>query len=131
VVAVTSASLVFTAALVAWGPVSPPAPETSERVPAAPAPPPPSAPPGAAAPVSPPPVVPIIAKAPIDVRARPTLVAAPPAHHEPNKPLYRQWAFWAITGGFLTATIGLTIIATRPMPEAYRGNAPPYYMPFP
>jgi hypothetical protein len=129
---VTPASLVFSAALFAWGPVSPAAaPELGETVPAAPATPPPTAPPAAAAPASPPPVAPIVAKAPIDVRARPTLVASPVAHQEPRKPLHKQWAFWAIAGGFLAATIVVTLIATRPMPEAYRGNAPPYYMPFP
>jgi hypothetical protein len=135
VVAVTPASLVVAAALLAWGPVSPPV-ETPAAESAEPAPAPaetvqPAAP-AAAAPAPPPPVATtIIAKAPVDVRARPTLVAAPAAHREPHKPLVKQPAFWVLAGGFLAATIVVTIIATRPAPEAYRGNAPPYYMPFP
>lgn len=130
----TPGTFVFAAALFAWGPVAPPAettgPEAAEPAPTVPEMPPPGA---SAADASPPPpaAAPIIAKAPIDVRARPALVATPAAYHEPPRPLHKQWAFWAIAGGFLAATIVVTIIATRPAPEAYRGNTPPYYMPFP
>jgi hypothetical protein len=124
--------LVALAALLAWGPVAPPpeapAPASQTVEPAAVQ----ETPPAAVAPATPPPVAtPIITKAPIDVRAQPVLVASPAAQHEPSKPLLRQWGFWAIAGGFLAATITLTILATRPAPNAYRGNAPPYYMPFP
>ena len=65
------------------------------------------------------------------MRARPTLVASPRPAHEPPKPLHKQWAFWALAGGFFVAVVTAAIIATRPAPEAYRGNAPPYHVPFP
>jgi hypothetical protein len=81
-----------------------------------------------AAPLAPPA---IIARGPIDVRARPALVASPRATHEPGKPLHRQWAFWAIAGGLFVGAITAVVVATRPAPEAYRGNTSPYYVPFP
>lgn len=110
--------------LATWGPVGPaPEPPPSESA-AAPA----------IAPAAPAPVVTparaavrpaIIAKAPIDVRARPALVAAP---NQRREPLHKQWAFWVIAGSALAAAIVATVIATRPPPDPYRGNAAPYYM---
>lgn len=130
----TPASLVIAAALLAWGPVRPaPEPATpddvgdavfapTEGAPAAPETPP------KVSPAPAPPVTPIVAKAPLDVRARPALVAAPqPA----RQPLRKQWPFWALAGGAVVGMIVATYVATRPEPQAYRGNAPPYYTPFP
>ena len=127
------------ALLAAWGPVwpAPEAPENgaaeSAAATAAEAP-----PPAAPTDVQPParPVVPIappaiIARGPIDVRARPALVAAPRKAHEPAKPLHAQWAFWAFAGGLFVGTVTAVIVATRPGPDPYRGNTPPYYVPFP
>ena len=155
--AVTPASIVLAAALVAWGPVAPapeietsdaaPPPETGISVaprapatPAAVAPAPAPAPPGALTPApggAPPPAAtpapiqtPIIARAPLEVRATPALVAAPAAKREPDRPLYKHWLFWTIAGGFFLTTIVVTIVATRPGPQPYTGNAPPYYVPF-
>jgi len=73
---------------------------------------------------------PIIARAPLDVRATPALVAAPAPRREPDRPLYKHWLFWTIAGGFFLTTIVVTIVATRPGPQPYTGNAPPYYVPF-
>ena len=159
VVAVTPASIVLAVALVAWGPVAPaPEAETSDAAappkpatgvePIAPSPPaaapsPPAAapsPPAAAAPPAAPTPAPaatpapiqtsIIAKAPLEVRATPTLVATPAAQREPARPLYKHWLFWTLAGGFFLTTIVVTIVATRPGPQPYTGNAPPYYVPF-
>ena len=131
---VTPGSLVLAALLASWGPVWP-APEAPGNVaaqsaaPTTPeAAPPPVAPVPTAAPIAAPA---IIARGPIDVRARPALVASPPATHEPRKPLHRQWAFWAIAGGLFVGAITAVVVATRPAPEAYRGNTSPYYVPFP
>jgi hypothetical protein len=135
--------MVFAAAVLAWGPVAPapepqppdaadagsseeqaagvaPAAAASEVQPIAPAP--------AATPASV--QTPIIAKAPLDVRATPALVAAPSPQREPGRPLYKHWLFWTIAGGFFLTTIVVTIVATRPGPQPYTGNAPPYYVPF-
>ena len=152
-VAVTPASIVLAAALVAWGPVAPaPEVETSDaaappeaatsvepiapapapcdaRAARAPAPAPPAPMPATAA--TPATIqTPIIAKAPLDVRATPALVAAPAPQREPDRPLYKHWLFWTIAGGFFLTTIVVTIVATRPGPQPYTGNAPPYYVPF-
>lgn len=126
----------------AWGPVAP-APETDTSAapaqpeaatsvapiapaPVAPAPPPPAAPSASPAMIQ----TPIIAKAPLDVRASPALVAAPAPKREPDRPLYKHWLFWTIAGGFFLTTVVVTIVATRPGPQPYTGNAPPYYVPF-
>lgn len=131
------------AALLAWGPVwpAPEAPENGAAQPAeatAPEAAPPSAAPAdvktpaVAAPAAVPIATPaIIARGPIDVRARPALVGAPRKAHEPPKPLHKQWAFWAIAGGLFVGAVTAVVIATRPAPEAYRGNTAPYYVPFP
>lgn len=146
------ASIVLAVALVAWGPVAPaPEVETSGAVarpesatsvqpiaPAAAPPPPAALAPAPAAPAptpataAPPATIqaPIIARAPLDVRATPALVAASAAKREPDRPLYKHWLFWTIAGGFFVTTIVVTIIATRPGPQPYTGNAPPYYVPF-
>jgi hypothetical protein len=139
---VTPASLVIAAALAVWGPVVPPpeaagpgagdavmAPADGAAAAAAtPTPPAPTEPTAPAAPAVP---APIIAKAPLDVRAKPTLVATPQPAPQPRKPAHKQWAFWALAGGFFAAAVVATYIATRPEPQAYRGNAAPYYVPFP
>jgi hypothetical protein len=134
---VTPAPLILSALLASWGPVWP-APENAAAEPAAEtaaeATPPPAARPGVEKPLPPPaPIAPpaIIARGPIDVRARPALATAPHPAHEPRKPLHQQWAFWAIAGGLFVGAVTAVVIATRPAPEAYRGNAPPYYVPFP
>jgi hypothetical protein len=132
---VTPATLLLAALLASWGPVwpAPEAPQngaaesaTASTPEAAPSP--PVAPVPAAAQIATPA---IIARGPIDVRARPVLVASPRATHEPRKPLHRQWAFWAIAGGLFVGAITAVVVATRPAPEAYRGNTSPYYVPFP
>jgi hypothetical protein len=147
VVAVTPASIVLAAALVAWGPAAPaPEVETSDAAarpeaatsvqpiapaPAAAAPAPVMPAPNPAPAATPSPIeAPIIARAPLDVRATPALVAAPAAKREPDRPLYKHWLFWTIAGGFFLTTIVVTIVATRPGPQPYTGNAPPYYVPF-
>lgn len=143
-VAVTPASIVLAAALVAWGPAAAaPEVETSDAAarpeaatnvqpiapaPAAAAPAPVMAAPNPATPSTI--EAPIIARAPLDVRATPALVAAPAAKREPDRPLYKHWLFWTIAGGFFLTTIVVTIVATRPGPQPYTGNAPPYYVPF-
>ena len=134
----TPAPLVIAAALLAWGPVRPaPEPATPDDVGDAVVAPSDSAPaaPETPAKVSPAPAPPpaprtaIIAKAPLDVRARPALVAAP--QPTPRQPLRKQWPFWALAGGAVVGMVIATYVATRPQPQAYRGNAPPYYIPFP
>ena len=141
--AVTSVAFVFAAAVVAWGPVAP-APEpqppdgagagpSEQPAPVAPTPPlTPTPTPTPSPPVASPATfqTPIIAKAPLDVRATPALVAAPAPKREPDRPLYKHWLFWTIAGGFFLSTIVVTIVATRPGPQPYTGNAPPYYVPF-
>jgi hypothetical protein len=140
---VTPASVVLAALLASWGPVwpAPAAPENGAAEPAAATAPEAAPPPTAPTDVKPPapaapPVVPIvppaiIARGPIDVRARPPLVAAPRKAHEPQKPLHKQWAFWAIAGGLFVGAVTAVVIATRPGPDPYRGNTSPYYVPFP
>ena len=142
----TPASLVLAAALAAWGPVAPapepeqvptgdvaaPAATSAAAPPVAPAEPPASpapAPPGASAARPAPPA--LIAKAPLDVRATPAIVTAPAPTKPPSKPLHKRWAFWAIAGGLFAASIVVTYVATRPKPEPYTGNAPPYFVSFP
>jgi hypothetical protein len=147
---VTSVALAFAAAVVAWGPVAPvpepqppdaadagsaeeqaataPAVGTGEVRPIVPAPAPPAATTPATAATPAPIQMPIIAKAPLDVRATPALVAAP--SRQPDRPLYKHWLFWTIAGGFFLTTIVVTVVATRPGPQPYTGNAPPYYVPF-
>ena len=135
--------MVLAALLASWGPVwpAPEAPEDGAAEPAAATAPEAAAPaaaptdvkpPAPAAPLAVPVATPaIIARGPIDVRARPALVASPRKAHEPPKPLHKQWAFWAIAGGLFVGTVTAVVIATRPAPEPYRGNSPPYSMPFP
>jgi hypothetical protein len=128
------------AALLAWGPLAP-APEIvppahEAPAPAAPAPPgepPPAAlaPPAPAAAAGRPSLQPaIIAKGPLDVSARPAIVAAPGRAQPEQRPLYKRWSFWVIAGGLLATTIVVTIAATRPGPNPYTGNAPPYSITF-
>jgi len=119
------ASIILALAVAAWGPVA-----TS-----------PGAPPSSPAPVSggvepiaapPPPRAPqpaLLAKAPIAVRGTPALVGAPaqPA----QKQLYKNWVFWLISGGLFASTLIVTILVTRPPPEPYTGNVPPFRVPFP
>ena len=108
-------------------PIAPSPPAAAPATPAAAAPPPPRARAGRdAAPIQ----TSIVAKAPLEVRATPTLVAAPAAQREPARPLYKHWLFWTLAGGFFLTTIVVTIVATRPGPQPYTGNAPPYYVPF-
>ena len=119
----TPASVFLVALLAAWGPVWP-APEVPENGAAESA----AAPAAKAPPLATPA---IIARGPIDVRAHPALVASPRKAHEPAKPLHKQWAFWAIAGGLFVGAVTAVIVATRPGPDPYRGNTPPYYVPFP
>jgi hypothetical protein len=75
---------------------------------------------------------PIIAKAPVDVGAAPALVATPQQRpRATGGELHKQWWFWTIAGGCFAVVIAATVIATRPGPAPYTGNAPPYYVPFP
>jgi hypothetical protein len=137
---VTPAAVVLAIAVAAWGPAAPPHPATPavEPVPA-PAPPRPPAPavdgedPNAPRPVArarpePFPLA-IIAKAPIEVRAKPVLVDSP--DRRPAKPLYKRWGFWLVSGGLFATTVIVTILATRPKPEPYTGNVPPFTITFP
>ena len=143
------ASVIVAAALAAWGPVAP-EPSGSEATevadpdvttaPAAgegePIPPPPVPPSGAAPPAAAPagtavPRPSIVAKAPLDVRARPAIGAWPRPASQPSKPLQRQWAFWVIAGGLFASTIVITYAVTRPKPDPYTGNGPPYFISFP
>ena len=124
------ASLVV-AALIAWGPAWPaPEPATpgdvgdaviapSDGAPAVPETPP------KFSPAPEPPVLPvaIVAKAPLDVRAQPAAKSRTPVH--------KQWAFWVLAGSFVVGSLVAVYVATRPEPQAYRGNAPPFYMSFP
>jgi len=56
----------------------------------------------------------------------PSLVTRPAPQPRPGRParapLYRNWRFWAISGGLFAATIAVTIAVTRPGPQPYRGN---------
>jgi hypothetical protein len=140
---VTTAPLLLAAALVAWGPVAPGPPEPSDETgeqsseaaaaasPAsaettAPAPAPPSPP--APAPVLIQPA--IIAKAPVVVRATPAPVTAPVRTNERANLKTAKW-FWALSGGLLVTAIVVTVVATRPGPQSYGGNTPPYIVTFP
>jgi hypothetical protein len=141
---VTPAAIVLAVAVAAWGAIVPvpelPPPAVARPVtPAGPAavglaPSSPRA--ASASPAPAPPAtmqLPIIAKAPVDVRAGPALVAAPRARPEPRprSPLYKDWRFWVISGGLFAAAVIFTIAETRPGPEPYTGNAPPYFIGFP
>jgi hypothetical protein len=125
------------AALTAWGPVAPsPELETPREyaAPAATASEAESAPTEAVrTPAAPPPAIPasIVAKAPVAVRAAPAFAPAPPPTRERGVPLHKRWWFWTIAGGLFTGTIVATYAMTRPGPQPYTGNAPPYYVPFP
>ena len=133
----TPASIVLAIATAAWGPIaSPPGPAAapvaeppSSAAPAAgavePIPSSASGPASVHSPTRPA----LIAKAPVDVRMRPVLVD-PPDRPRP-KPLYKRWGFWVISGGLLTSTVIVTILATRPKPQPYIGNAPPFTVPLP
>ena len=57
------------------------------------------------------------------------LVGAPAAPAQ--KPLYKSWVFWLISGGLFTATVIATVLVSRPPPEPYTGNAPPFRVPLP
>jgi hypothetical protein len=131
---------VLAAALVSWGPVAPgpepPAettePSANENPPEAPAAgvspaQPLAAPASAAAPVIQPA---IIAKAPIVVRAAPAPVSTP-ARATERGTLQSRWWFWAIAGGLFASAIVVTIVETRPGPQPYGGNTPPYTISFP
>jgi hypothetical protein len=137
VVAVTPAPLVLAAALFAWGPIAPAPPEapaetaepSTDQAPApapAEAPAPPSPPAAAPAPIQPA----IIAKAPIVVRAAPAPLAAPARTSERGK-LQSRWWFWAVAGGLFAAALVVTVVETRPGPQPYGGNTPPYTISFP
>ena len=138
----TAAPLVLAAALVAWGPVNPGPPEPAEpgetageaapasapdeAATAAPAP--AGEPPAAAMPV---PIQPaIIAKAPIVVRTTPAPLIAPVRAKERTDLRKAKW-FWLIAGGMLVSAIVVTVVATRPGPQPYGGNTPPYVVSFP
>jgi hypothetical protein len=139
---VTPPSVVLAIALAAWGPVAPspePAAADAERTaPAGPATGEGQPATGEVQPIaetSPAPARPaaihpaLIAKAPVNVRAAPVLVGTP--HRPPEKPLYKNWGFWLVSGGIFIATVIVTIIVTRPRPQPYAGNAPPFYVPLP
>jgi hypothetical protein len=117
----TPASLLL-AALAAWGPVAPAADSGSEPARE------PFVPTAAAVPSAPPPPV---VRTTIDPDAAPALLAAPsPSPPPPRTPTYKRWQFWVIAGGAFAAAVGLTIAVTRPGPEPYSGNAPPYLISF-
>jgi len=126
---VTPAGIALAIAVAAWGaaPASPP-----DRAPAVTQPAPPVAPAeGAVQPIAPPaPVQPsLIVKGPLDVRAQPIVVDRP--DRPARQPLYKSWGFWVVSGGIFVSTIILTIVATRPGPQPYVGNTPPYYVGLP
>jgi len=133
----SSVSIVLAIAVAAWAPVAPSsgaptAPGAEPASSAAPA-------PGGVEPIAPPPPVAppprrapepaLIAKAPLQVRGTPVLVGAPAAPAQ--KPLYKSWVFWLISGGLFTATVIATVLVSRPPPEPYTGNAPPFRLPLP
>jgi hypothetical protein len=122
----TPASIIMAAALAAWGAVAPageasPSGVTPAAAAVAPAP-----------PVIPARALPIIANPRLDVRAAPApLVAAPGRQSDSRRPLYRDWRFWAIAGGLFAVAVIVTIAQTRPGPQPYTGNTPPYFIGFP
>jgi hypothetical protein len=133
---VTPAPLVLAAALFAWGPVVPgplePPAETAEpSAEQAPAPPPVETTATTPTPAPAPLIQPaIIAKAPIVVRPAPAPVSTPARATERGK-LQSRWWFWAIAGGLFASAIVVTIVETRPGPQPYGGNTPPYTISFP
>jgi len=136
---VTPAPLVLVATFFAWAPIVPAPPEppaetaepSAEQAPA-PAPAPAEATTPTPAPAAPPaPIQPaIIAKAPIVVRAAPAPIAAPARTSERGK-LQGRWWFWAIAGGLFASVVIVTVVETRPGPQPYGGNTPPYTISFP
>ena len=128
----TPAGIVLAIAVAAWGAAPAPPPDKAPAV-TQPAPSPAPAE-GAVQPIAPPArpasVQPsLIVRGPLDVRARPIVVDTP--DRSARKPLYKNWGFWVVSGGIFVATIIVTIVATRPGPEPYVGNAPPYYVGLP
>jgi hypothetical protein len=71
----------------------------------------------------------MVAKAPLDVRVKPVLVGT--RDRPPQQPLYKNVGFWVVSGGIFVATVVITIVMTRPGPEPYSGNTPPYYVGLP
>jgi len=133
---VTPAGIVLAIAVAAWGAAPAPPPDKAPAV-TQPAPSPAPAE-GAVQPIAPPSPAParpasvrpsLIVRGPLDVRARPIVVDTP--DRSARKPLYKNWGFWVVSGGIFVATIIVTIVATRPGPEPYVGNAPPYYVGLP
>jgi hypothetical protein len=133
--------IALAAALAAWRPpvLPPPAApepevpvESKSAVPGAPvthvA---PMAPPTPSAPA---PAVPMIARAPLDVRMLPvpavTARATDAAPRKARRMLYKDWRFWAVAGSLLVGSVVMTYAVTRPEPQPYTGNAPPYYVTF-
>src|SRR5262245_48432280 len=133
----TPAPLVLAAALAAWGPVAPapePEPPAASAAPAVPAPEAPTAiqplPPSSAAPARVGTAAPTqprrVAKAPTTTRPMPALAATPQRTHQPRPPLYKQWVFWVISGGFFVSAVVVAVVTTRPGPQPYTGNVSPY-----
>jgi hypothetical protein len=129
----TTASLVFAAALAAWGgfPAAASAPG-NDAVDIA------EAPPVQASPPPPVPEAPPVRQ----IFDEPALLATParPARARPERPerarparapLYRDWRFWTISGGLFAAAVVTTILVTRPGPQPFEGNLEPKVITFP